>query len=721
MIEPEWMNEENYLQNVYAELMQTKEELEASLSKVKDEGFSVLAHMSDDVKLNFDSTSENLDTYANMEMKNREIDQLNMKVKAADIQLQKVNRLLQSPYFGKISVDFLEDEPIEDFYIGFSHFTGSTKENLVYDWRSPVAELFYNNTLGDSSYTVNQYQIEVDIKNRRQFIIEKDRLIRFFDTSIAIQDDVLLEALEQDSTHHMQDITSTIQAEQNVIIRDTKNRHILVNGIAGSGKTSTIMQRIAYLLYSLRHEITSENVLILSPNNHFIEYISTVLPSLGEKNPLNVTLLQFIQQHSPLQLEDEETYFDRISAAAVSQQTTVLRSKEFVDYIKQADHLFSTSDTFFTDLTLNGTTIISREDISAIYETTPENARLIDRIQGTKNRLISYLDEHIIHQSHDPNVQDQIYTLPEDLQQQYFGELITDESKESVLRYTTKWLRKEYGTLAKDIRSNQWLNVRYLFEKLFAHYTGNDYQYDDNNSFSLDEAVIFMYVQHTFVEKYVLPNMRFILVDEIQDYTPAQISLLSDLFPKSDFTMVGDENQAIFNSSIGFDDIAADFETRGKPIKRYDLLNSYRSSGAITELFRQLAVPGKQMEIIPVRPRGNEPQLFDIADNQELVQLLDHTIEQLNGETLTVITKSVKEAKSILETLKESEALSSKVEVLPISHSKGLEFDNVLIFNASAANYSTEREKKILYTAISRAMKNLFITYQTEPTSFISQ
>src|SRR5690606_33049664 len=159
-----------------------------------------LKNMSGDSSLNFDSTLDNLDTFLGLEMKSREIDQMNIKLKAALVLLEQGERLLQSPYFGKVTVDFLDDERKEGSYIGINGFADEEGDNLIYDWRSPIAELFYNNTLGDSSYEVNQNTIDVEIKSRRQLIVEANRLLNYFDTTVAIQDDVLLEALEQDTT-----------------------------------------------------------------------------------------------------------------------------------------------------------------------------------------------------------------------------------------------------------------------------------------------------------------------------------------------------------------------------------------------------------------------------------------------------------------------------------------------------------------------------------------
>lgn len=718
MVNTELRQENEHLQFVYKKLLEAEKELSITLERNKSEGISVLKDMSGDESLNFDTISDNLDTFAILEVKNREIDQMNFKMKTAEILLKKVKYLLQSPYFGKVDVDFLDEEPVESFYIGINSFSDEDRVNLVYDWRSPIAELFYNNTLGSSFYLANKQRIDVSIEGRRQFIIEKNRLLKFFDTLIAIQDDVLLDALEQDSTKQMQDITATIQKEQNVIIRDTKSSIILVNGVAGSGKTSAIMQRIAYLLYSLRKEITSDNVLILSPNHNFIQYISNVLPSLGEKNPLNMTLLQFVEQYINVPMETEDEYFSRISTAKINEQPSILRSAQFVDFIKKSDELLVSESSLIRDLTHKGKVILSKEKIAKIYQSTSAYSSMMDKMQVTKKKLSDYWENRLIKQAKSPNTQNQILSLSEKQQLNYFGELISDDSEESVIKYGEKLLRKKYQKITKGIEQNNWIDLPQIFDILYSHYQKEPYIHSQH-ALNLDEAVIYLTIIHTFVEKMTLSSMRFVLIDEVQDYTPAQVSLLSDFFIRSEFTLVGDENQAIFNSSITFQEIADNFEKKYKKVQRYDLLNSYRSSGAITEVFSQLVASDKKIEIVPVRPQGNEVKVYEVSDREAFKQLLTQLWVDLDEKQLTIITKTEDEAKKLSEYLTGDIQSVVAVQVLPISLSKGLEFDNVLIFDVSEGNYFSERDRRILYTAVSRGMQNLFITYKGELSKFI--
>lgn len=676
------------------------------MDTAKIEGNQSLKEMAGELRLNFDSYLDNLDTFSMIEMKNRESDQMNIKQKNAENQLAKIERLLKSPYFGKVVVDFLDNEPKESFYIGTANFTDDADENLVYDWRSPIAELFYNNMIGPSSYTVRQNKIDTVIKERRQFLLERDRLVKFFDTSVAIQDDVLLEVLGQDETNEMKAITATIQSEQNTIIRDVKSQNILVNGVAGSGKTSAIMQRIAYLFYLYRDTMTSDDLLILSPNHRFIDYISNVLPSLGERNPLNLTIIQLVSQLSAEEIEGEEAYFKRITGENVSEQTERLRSKKFIDNLKQSDPLFLDHPNFIRGLTKNGKTVLSKKTIEKIYEKVPAHPKLIDRLQATKKALMSEWKNHLLKQAKSPAVQNQVLSLTEDRQLELFGKLISDDSEQSIAAYARKLLQKKYRKITRQIEEMAWVDEHQLFERIYEKRYGSAYAWQPTRT--VDEAVIILAIRHLLVEKVNVPAFRYLLIDEVQDYTLAQLGLLIELFPKTHFTLVGDENQAIFNSSTTFADIMRCFDDYHLPIHRYDLRNSYRSSGAITELFKTYAVDQEKIDIVSIRPQGKEPEYRSFRSSEELLKILAEILVSLKGEKAAVITQTEEETQTLQESIKKNSYGLENCQIIPLSLAKGLEFDHVILYPFENDG-DEQRRRRQMYTAISRGMKSIVV------------
>ncbi|EMW5676998.1 AAA family ATPase [Enterococcus faecium] len=706
MVNTQKQLEEAYLKNVYQKLIDKRNELRESMDTAKVEGNQSLKEMAGELRLNFDSYLDNLDTFSMIEMKNREIDQMNIKQKNAENQLAKIERLLKSPYFGKVVVDFLDNEPKESFYIGTANFTDDADENLVYDWRSPIAELFYNNMIGPSSYTVRQNKIDTVIKERRQFILERDRLVKFFDTSVAIQDDVLLEVLGQDETNEMKAITATIQSEQNTIIRDVKSQNILVNGVAGSGKTSAIMQRIAYLLYLYRDTMTSDDLLILSPNHRFIDYISNVLPSLGERNPLNLTILQLVSQLSVEEIEGEEAYFKRITKENVSEQAEHLRSKEYIDDLKRSDPLFLDHPDFIRGLTKNGKTVLSKKTIKKIYEKVPAHPKLIDRLQATKKALMSEWKNHLLKQAKSPAVQNQVLSLTEDRQLKLFGELISDDSEQSIAVYARKLLQKNYRKITRQIEEMAWVDEHRLFERIYEKRYGSAYVW--SHTHTVDEAVILLAIHHLLVEKVNVPAFRYLLIDEVQDYTLAQLGLLIELFPKTHFTLVGDENQAIFNSSTTFADIMRCFDDYHLPIHRYDLRNSYRSSGAITELFKTYAVDQEKIDIVSIRPQGKEPEYRSFRSSEELLEILAEILASLKGEKAAIITQTEEETQTLQESIKKSSYGLENCQIIPLSLAKGLEFDHVILYPFEN-DRDEKRRRRQMYTAISRGMKSIVV------------
>lgn len=706
MVNTQKQLEEAYLKNVYQKLIDKRNELRESMDTAKVEGNQSLKEMAGELRLNFDSYLDNLDTFSMIEMKNREIDQMNIKQKNAENQLAKIERLLKSPYFGKVVVDFLDNEPKESFYIGTANFTDDADENLVYDWRSPIAELFYNNMIGPSSYTVRQNKIDTVIKERRQFILERDRLVKFFDTSVAIQDDVLLEVLGQDETNEMKAITATIESEQNTIIRDVKSQNILVNGVAGSGKTSAIMQRIAYLLYLYRDTMTSDDLLILSPNHRFIDYISNVLPSLGERNPLNLTILQLVSQLSAEEIEGEEAYFKRITKENVSEQAEHLRSKEYIDDLKRSDPLFLDHPDFIRGLTKNGKTVLSKKTIEKIYEKVPAHPKLIDRLQATKKALMSEWKNHLLKQAKSPAVQNQVLSLTEDRQLKLFGELISDDSEQSIAAYARKLLQKNYRKITRQIEEMAWVDEHRLFERIYEKRYGSAYVWQHTRT--VDEAVILLAIHHLLVEKVNVPAFRYLLIDEVQDYTLAQLGLLIELFPKTHFTLVGDENQAIFNSSTTFADIMRCFDDYHLPIHRYDLRNSYRSSGAITELFKTYAVDQEKIDIVSIRPQGKEPVYRSFRSSEELLEILAEILASLKGEKAAIITQTEEETQTLQESIKKSSYGLENCQIIPLSLAKGLEFDHVILYPFEN-DRDEQRRRRQMYTAISRGMKSIVV------------
>lgn len=695
--------EEQQLQEVYQSLLRKRQELQQLIAVENSEGKAAIQEMTGEVRVNYDNFADNLDTYANIEALNRQIDQYNQQLATARKQLDKVERLLPSPYFGKITAHFTPDEAAENFYIGINGFTDDQKQELIYDWRSPIAELFYNNQLGVSAYQVDTREISVVIDNRRQLITDGDYLVNWFDSGTAIQDDVLLAALAQDNSSQMTDITTTIQVEQDKIIRDRLSPVVLVNGVAGSGKTSTVMQRIAYLLYRDRDKYSADEMLILSPNRSFGKYIAQVLPSLGEENPATYTLLQLVARLGGLEgeLESEKAYFQRISVKETSLLRSTLRDTDFL--VSLTAITGNEVKPQFRDILHGEKALITKEHIQLLFNETPAG-QLADRLQAVKARLLQEWERHLIRQGRSNRIRQQLLGLTEAEQQRLLGGLIEFDSEAKLSEYGLQLLQKRYRDISRQIKDFSWLQAERLFADCYFNYTGEALPPLPKKT-DLDLAVAQLYMHHVLIEPLTVPDFKVILVDEVQDYTPAQLQFIRALFPKAHFTLVGDENQAIFDSQTDFSRIAAIFGK--KQVTGYSLVKSYRSSGNITRLFGALLKDPTKLEIQAVRPEGAPITWLSVAEKAEMVQTVTDYVMTTGLTALTVLTKTLAQAEELRQLLPKDQ-----ISVYPIALAKGLEFSNVLIYDASKTNYHSGRDRQLLYTGISRGTETVALLWQ---------
>lgn len=705
--------EKKHLADTYQQLLTRKTVLNSFLTEGRKKDRLAMQSIGEEIRLNFDNFADRLDTFAAIESKNREIDQMNAALQSAERELAAIDRLLDSPYFGKISLQFEDEETIEDFYIGINGFVNENKEGLIYDWRSPIAELFYAKRLGPVSYQVNNKTISAVLEQRRQFIIEKDQLKQAFDTSVAIQDDVLLAALEANNSQKMQDITASIQHEQNVIIRDLAHKNLLVNGVAGSGKTSAVMQRIAFLLYHFREEMTAENVLILSPNSRFIDYISQVLPSLGEKNPLTLTMRQFCQAFPSVDLESEEAYFDRIQQAP-SEAIELLRSADFSRFLQSLSKQLPEELVLqFKPIKRKNVVLFSEETIDTFFQETPKQAPLRDRIQAVKKKLAYAWEERLQKNALAANVHDQVRSLTEDEQRSLLGTVLKDDSEKTIQKAALRLLKKKYAKVTKQINDLTWFDTKQLLADSADYFTHGQITLTQTTD-SLDYTVCLLLIRHLVAEKQPVPALRYLFIDEVQDYTPAQLQFLLCLFPMTAFTLVGDQQQAIFTSAITVSEIQTIFQQQAKSLETYQLTTSYRSSGVITRLFAQMLPKETNLNISAVRPAGKLPQFYANLTDVALVDI----VKELK-QPVTIITKDSRSSEELKQFF-DKQAVSFHGTVLPIHLAKGLEFKQVLLYDVSAENYHTDQDQRILYTAISRAMEELMVTSKTTFSPFLT-
>ena len=290
-------NEEIYLEKTLNIINEVIKEKEIQLNETKNSIIKNKRHLWQN-KNEYNS----VETYSTMNEEDLSTDIVN----ETDKKVTKLYRSLYSPYFGKVT--FKSNNVSEDVYIGLTGIQKDTK-NYVYDWRAPIANLYYNYGIGLSSYTSPNGVIAGENTNKRQFKIASSKLVEVYDTDITIEDELLQQALFSHNNDKMKNIVSTIQKEQNEIIRYTKKKDLIIEGIAGSGKTSVALHRVAYLLYN-DQKLTNKNVLIISPSTVFTNYISDVLPDLGEEEVPTITIDKFIKRYIPVKNIDYKFHKD---------------------------------------------------------------------------------------------------------------------------------------------------------------------------------------------------------------------------------------------------------------------------------------------------------------------------------------------------------------------------------------------------------------------------
>ena len=664
--------EQAHLSTVYQQLTTTLTAINDAQSQNQKNGNTIKAQITGEAKLNFDSYADNLDTFAALESINKEIDMLNLKTDSLVARHDETLRLLEQPYFAKITLTFPEEIDAEDFYLGSASFTNQAGDPVIYDWRSPIADVYYQQTFGPTSYQANGRAIAVNLDRRRQFQIQADQLIDFFDTQIAIEDPLLLATLKEAKTTQMSAITATIQKEQNAIIRQQTTDHLLIDGIAGSGKTSVIFQRIAYLLYRQRKELALNEVLMISLNRLFQDYIAQVLPDLGEQTPVNLTLQQLLAQLLPSDL----------AALPIADQPATLTITQLT---LQASDFQSLSPGL--PLTIDAATSYQ------FFLKTPVDTPLDKRIQATQQQLTSCLQESITNEAQSADALTRLESLTETEQQRLFDRLIRED--EPLAPLARKMIRHDYQDLADQLSGYQWL----AFDQIIARQTPID---------AVIAAQIYAYLTH-----HVFPNVKQVFIDEVQDYHASTLSLFKQLFPKAQFTVFGDQHQSITPHKVQFEQLPTIFPQ----LQTAALRTSYRSSGAITTLFSQLFTD--LTDVHAVQPAGKRPTTICATDFNDYLTQIQAQIDQLpTDQTLAIITPAG-DFDERLTGLKNVHHLSTETTnlpetgafTLPLTLAKGLEFDNVLLYDLTN-DYYTEPTvgHNRLYTAISRATHQLTLS-----------
>ena len=585
------------------------------------------------------------------------------------------------PYFASIVFKDEEGE-IYNIYMALTYLKDADSNNILYDWRSPICSLFYDYETGPASYKAPGGTYSGELKRKRQYKIEKRKLLGVFDNSLNIDDEVLQEVLATESSEKMKNVVNTIQQEQNQVIRNLEDHNLIVQGIAGSGKTTVALHRIAFLLYRLK-ELNSNNILIFSPNNIFTEYISDVLPSLGEDNTLQTTfadyLMSFLKEYHEI-----EDFSDFISRYYSYQE----ENPDFVEY-KQSDHII--------------------DDIDAFIENFLDNCKFLhDFKEGDKNLILKNDLNEMLHDRYEKlPLFERVEEMAEKLSSNYYKGSSKKKATFLKLLYENANFKKDYKEIIKEFYSSDFCRMKVSEKEIRKCVERDPLHYED--------ALIFAYFKGRLEGFLYEGRIKQVVIDEAQDYNKLQYIIINNIFKKADFTILGDINQNI-NPYYHYDSLE-DLKPLMKEESKYiELLKTYRSSPEIIEYTNKIL---NLKHVNAIRKENNKPVLIrkDVKDLKESL-IADIKYLQDQYKSMAIITKDDKEAFKLYELLKEDVEISLveanskqfKKECIIISAyvSKGLEFDSVIIYNDRTNSYR-KNEKNLLYVACTRCQHELII------------
>ena len=611
---------------------------------------------------------------------NKEIEDLEVKAKY----YMKLYKIQNSPYFAKIT--FESDDGINDIYIGLTYLTDKD-ENIIYDWRAPISSIFYDYEPGEVSYEAPSGIINGYLHNKRQFTIENSKIKRVFDSKLNVQDEMLQEVLASKTDEHMKNIVNTIQTEQNAIIRNVKDKNLIVQGIAGSGKTSVALHRIAFLLYKIKN-LTSDKVLIFAPNQVFSEYISNVLPELGEENTKETTFSDFLETYI--------TEYKSIESFTSFIERYYKYEEVFTDLIKfkQSNEIISVMEEYIKNYTNKAsfTSDIFNRDL--YIEKDKLNYYLKERYSSLP--LLERLDEISIKIS----------------EMEFRG----NKSKAKQIK---KWLKEilNVKTDMKEIYKNFYKSLE--FKNVYKKEIPDSYLNKLNEkNISFEDACLFVYMKSLLMFLGNDYTIEQTIIDEAQDYNILQYILLKKILKKSKFTILGDINQTInpYYQYKSLEDLKMVFNDS---VNYIELNKTYRSSPEIIEHTNKIL--GLNL-VSAIRRDTHIPVIFKSEDN--LKEQLTNDINNLikNNKSIAIITKDDIEATKIFKLLindfkdlvlirNNSNKFSRKLIVIPSYMAKGLEFDASIIYTDKNNKYSYD-ERYLYYVACTRSEHYLIIYNQ---------
>ena len=599
---------------------------------------------------------------------------------------RNMEKMLDSPYYGKIKIK--EDGKEQELYIGLTGFNDPPAP-FILDWRAPISSLFYDYEVGPAEYEVLDKKNKVDLLSKNQIKIEQGKLQYIINSSLKIDDEILQEALSHNTSEKMKNVVATIQKEQNNIIRLPYKTNVIVQGVAGSGKTSIALHRIAFLLYRQRNVLNSHNIQILSPNTVFEDYISNVLPEMGEENIKSINFDRIINDYYyelKQQVENKAEQYERI--LNLRKLTPDISYKNSIEIINDLETFLKDNILSYLKLTdfVKENFVMEKESIIEIYK---QYADL--PLWQIKNKIKGQLA-----------VKSALWDFE-------YNEYRTNLAIERYLKYLVP--KNLTQTLYKD-----------FLEKHGFTFTKH------KGKIKYEDAFPLMLIDNYLTGLNSFTSIQHLVVDEMQDYSPMQFRVLNILYPCSK-TILGDYGQSMCpkESKQAIEQLHSLFDN-----SMYLTINRcYRTSEEIGELCNLI---GNRQDVTMVRKGGNTPTILETKNTEHFISQIKDILDEVKDKqykNIAIITKDQDECDKYVEILKPhlpvetitatSVTLPNGLVVVPSFQSKGLEFDCVIIPDASKENYNSEFEYQNLYISASRSLHHLFVLYTKEPSKPIKE
>lgn len=590
--------------------------------------------------------------------------------------------MLESPFFGRVDFRYDGEEESETFYIGIGNFAPRAgMRPLIYDWRAPVSGLFYDYDRGPAAYDAPGGRMEGEITSKWQYKIKNGHMIYGFESDTKIDDEILKQELGSGGDVQLKNIVRTIQKEQNAIIRNTEDRILAIQGAAGSGKTSVALHRIAYLLYHDRENLKAANILILSPNNAFSDYISHILPELGEEHIQEMSFDLFAYKElkeAANDCEDRYDYLEKKMKFQDSEWEIRFKEKQSASFIGQMEGFLAMLEEDLVNIrsfTFKGFHKTEEEIIHLFYfkfQTVP----LLARMDAVMEYLI-----------------DEYETLR--------GKNISEEDMEALREtfqkmYVTTDLYEIYGWLLKDCGYPELSNVEYERRKL---------EYED--------VFPMLYLKYRLKGSRKHKNIKHLVIDEMQDYSYLQYSILSMLF-HCRMTILGDRAQTMDSECQDVTKFLP--KIFGRKIRKIVMNKSYRNTLEIAEYAERIR-GGEGLELF--QRHGKEVEEFHGLSMEEMLENIEKQVKSANAqyETAAVITMNESDAYDIYRLLKnrqlpvsymdrDTSVFKKGMTVTTFYLAKGLEFDQVFAVLGRETNPLYKQAK---YISATRALHELYV------------